>query len=100
MRNVSARDPAEHVLEVITPRTNAARLSPAEHLFGAIGVHAAMDDGSVAFEITGDTERRRFLVRAGSRAQLLRVVDQLGGAYPQASLRPPDGSKSVADPAQ
>ena len=28
--------PAEHVLEVVTPRTNAARLSSAEHLFGVV----------------------------------------------------------------
>ena len=69
MRKVRAKDPAEHVLEVVTPRTNAARLSPAEHLFASIGVHAAMDDAPVAFEITGDAERRRFLVRVTSRAQ-------------------------------
>src|SRR5205823_5187976 len=41
MRQLIAAGPAEQVLEVITPRTNAARLSPAEHVFGAIAVHAA-----------------------------------------------------------
>src|SRR5437868_4500024 len=84
--NASSRV-ATHVIEVITPRTNTARLSPAEHLFAAIGADAAMDEGPVAFEIAGDQERRRFLVRTGSRAQQQLVAAQFGGAYPQAALR-------------
>src|SRR5207244_2121296 len=78
----------------------AARLSPAEHVFAAVGVHAALDDGPVAFEIAGDAERRRFLVRATSRSQLQRLAAQLGGAYPQAELRLLDISGSISDPAQ
>ena len=31
--------PSEHVLEIVTPRTNAARLSPAEHFFAAVAQH-------------------------------------------------------------
>src|SRR5438093_12153124 len=100
MDKLRATDPAVHVLEIVTPRTNAARLSPAEHLFAAIGVRAAMDDAPVAFEITGDAERRRFLVRVTSRAQQQRIAAQLGGAYPQAVLRPLDRSQSTDDPAQ
>src|ERR1700694_1325191 len=101
MRPLNTEQPAEHVLEVVTPRTNAARLSPAEHLLGAVAVHAGMDGGPVSFEIVGDAERRRFLVRTGSHAQRQRVVAQLGGAYPQASLRPFDGTTlSDADPVQ
>jgi hypothetical protein len=100
MRKIRHTDPAEHLLEVVTPRTNAARLSPAEHLFAAIGVQADMDDAPVAFEITGDAERRRFLVRVTARAQQQRLMAQLSGAYPQAVLRPLDRSQSVADPAR
>jgi hypothetical protein len=59
-----------------------------------------MDDAPVAFEITGDAERRRFLVRVASRAQQQRVTAQLSGAYPQAVLRPLDRSQSIADSAQ
>jgi hypothetical protein len=91
---------ATHMIEVITPRTNAARLSPAEHLFAAIGAHAAMDEDPVAFEIAGDKERRRFLVRTGSRAQQQRVAAQFGAAYPQASLRSSESTTLVGDPAQ
>src|SRR5207247_10001724 len=36
MTRVKAVDPAEHVLEIVTPRTNTARLSSAEHLFGTL----------------------------------------------------------------
>ena len=84
--------PAEHVLEVVTPRTNAARLSSAEHLFGALGVGAAGDHEPVSLEIVGDCERRRFLVRTASSAGLRRLAGQLGSGYPQAVLRPFDAS--------
>jgi hypothetical protein len=80
--------PAEHVLEVVTPRTNAARLSSAEHLFGTL-VPGGVDTAEpVALEIVSDTEQRRFLVRTTSSASLRRVGGQLGAAYPQATLRP------------
>ena len=93
--------PAEHVLEVVTPRTNAARLSSAEHLFGALGVGAAGDHEPVSLEIVGDCERRRFLVRTASSAGLRRLAGQLGSGYPQAVLRPFDASTfPTGDPAQ
>src|SRR5437016_1726838 len=83
MRQLTASScAATHVIEVITPRTNTARLSPAEHVFAAVGAHAAMDAGPVAFEIAGDHECRRFLVRTGSRVQQQRVAAQFGAAYP------------------
>ena len=91
---------ATHVIEVITPRTNTARLSPAEHLFAAIGAQAAMDEGPVAFEIAGDHECRRFLLRTGSRSQQERVAAQFGAAYPQAALRSSESTTGVDDPAQ
>jgi len=56
--------PAEHVLEVVTPRTNAARLSSAEHLFGALVPRGAGTPAPVSLEIVGDAEkfRQHFLV--------------------------------------
>jgi len=79
---------AEHVLEIVTPRTSAARLTSAEHLFGALGAGAAGEAVPVSLEIVGDAERRRFLVRATSSTELRRVAGQLGSAYPQSDLRP------------
>ena len=49
--------PAEQVLEIVTPRTNAARLNSAERLFGSLVLHAAGRAEPVALEIVGDTER-------------------------------------------
>src|SRR5205814_3388418 len=46
--------PAEHVLEVVTPRTNAARLSSAEHLFGALVPRSERTPEPVSLEIVGD----------------------------------------------
>src|SRR5918912_3344430 len=80
--------PAEHVLEVVTPRTNAARLSSAEHLFGTLVPGRARTAEPVSLEILGDAEQRRFLVRAASVDALRRVASQVGAAYPQAALRP------------
>ena len=80
--------PAEHVLEVVTPRTNAARLSSAEHLFGALVPRGERTSEPVSLEIVGDGEQRRFLARAASTQELRRVAGQLGAAYPQAVLRP------------
>src|SRR5713101_8341624 len=85
--NGHAPGPAEHVLEVVTPRTNAARLSSAEHLFGALVPRGLRTPEPVSLEIVGDAEQRRFLVRAKSADELRRVAGQLGAAYPQAVLR-------------
>src|SRR5262249_40460363 len=61
----------------------------------------AVDDGPVGFEIVGDAESRRFLVRTGSRGQQERVAAQMSAAYPQAQLRPVETSASGAgDPAR
>src|SRR6266851_2246986 len=78
---------AEHVLEVVTPRTNAARLSSAEHLFGALVPRGERTPEPVSLEIVGDAEQRRFLARATSAQELRRIAGQLGAAYPQAVLR-------------
>jgi hypothetical protein len=88
-----------HLLEVVTPRTNAALLSSAEHLFGALAL--SPDAGPLALEISADHERRRFLVRASTAASQRRLAGQLGAAYPQTELRllDPDGG-GLADPAR
>jgi hypothetical protein len=80
------------VLEVITPRTNAATLTSSENFFASI---AGSEPFSV--ELAADSTRRRFLVRAGSRLMHDQLVSQLSAAYPQAEFR------SIAtddDPAQ
>jgi hypothetical protein len=56
--------PAEQLLEVITPRTNAALITPAENLVGSISLHTTSPDGGpVALEIVADGERSRSFVR-------------------------------------
>jgi hypothetical protein len=90
------------VLEVVTPRTNAALISPAEHLCGGFSLHTrAVGGGPVALEIVADGERCRFLVRAQSDLQLRRLHGQVGAAYPQAALRALDWqSLPSGDPLQ
>jgi hypothetical protein len=90
MLRVNGAGPAKHVLEVVTPRTNVARLSAAEHMFGALVPGSGHAPASL--EIVGDSERRRFLVRTTSAAELRRISGQLAAAYPQAVLRPFDAA--------
>ena len=67
MRQMKGKKCSEQVLEVVTPRTNTARLSPAEHLFASLVLRSGRADGEpVALEIAADVERRRFFVRTGS----------------------------------
>jgi hypothetical protein len=82
---------SESVVEVVTPRTNQAGPAAAENFLAAVGVAPPF-----ALEIAADGRARRFLVRAGGAAAAARLAAQLGGAYPQAVLRPVDGD---ADPA-
>ncbi len=80
--------PAEQLLEVITPRTNAALITPAENLCGSLTLETATPgNGPVALEIVADGERNRFFVRTERRAQQRRLQGQIGAAYPQATLR-------------
>src|SRR5260370_26576432 len=81
--------PAQQLLEVVTPRTNAALISPAEHLCGSLTLQTrGLGGGPVALEIAADGERSRFLVRTTSELQQRRLRGQVGAAYPQAALRP------------
>jgi hypothetical protein len=71
------------LLEVITPRTNAAGLTSAENLLAAIALGE-----SFALEIAADHQARRFLLRAASAGMLEHLHGQLGATYPQAGVRP------------
>jgi len=84
----SVHGPAEQLLEVVTPRTNAALISPAENMCGALTLHTgAPGGGPVALEIVADGERSRFLVRTQTAVQQRQLRGQVGAAYPQATLR-------------
>jgi hypothetical protein len=87
MRRSPPPTPAgSYLLEIVTPRTNAALISPAENLFSAL--QAGSTDGQpVALEIAAEGDRRRFLVRCRSQAEQRRVAALIGAAYPQAALR-------------
>lgn len=87
------KQPAEHLLDVVTPRTNAALISPAEHLCAGLSVDTGSPGGGpVALEIVADDERCRFVIRAQSELQVQRLRGQVGAAYPQAALRAMNGA--------
>ncbi|HEX2515516.1 MAG TPA: hypothetical protein VH257_12485, partial [Chloroflexota bacterium] len=84
------------LVEVVTPRTNAAAVAPAENFFAAISLSEPF-----ALEIAATRDARWFLVRAGSPAMRAHIEDQLGVAYPQAELRRLDAARFPAlDPAR
>jgi hypothetical protein len=70
------------LLEIVTPRTNTAGIMAAENLFAAISLLE-----SFALEIAATPQARWFLARAGSESMQRHLADQLGAAYPQATLR-------------
>ena len=70
------------LVEVVTPRTNAASLTSAENLLAAVALAEPF-----ALEIAADHQRRRFLVRSASSAMRQHLDAQVGAAYPQADLR-------------
>ena len=74
--------PAQELMEIVTPRTNAAAVSPAENLFAAISLPEPF-----SLEIAATRDARWFLVRASSAAMRGHLEDQLGAAYPQAEVR-------------
>src|ERR1041385_1122234 len=79
------------VVEVVTPRTNAAALTSAENFFAAISLAEPF-----SVEVAADASRRQFLLRGGSARMEQQLLSQVGATYPQAELRalPP-----AADPA-
>jgi hypothetical protein len=85
-RSPPPRPDESYVLEIVTPRTNAALISPAENLFSALQA-GGTEAQPVALEIAAEGDRRRFLVRCRSQAEQRRVAALIGAAYPQAALR-------------
>jgi len=71
-----------HLVEIVTPRTSTATITPAENLLAAISLAEPF-----SLEIAATRQSRRFLVRTGSEAMHGHVQQQLGAAYPQAELR-------------
>src|SRR5438128_2425847 len=69
--------------EIVTPRTNTAALSAAEHLFATL-----VGSSGVSLELAGDVAGRRLYTRAADPALASRVAVHLGAAYPQAHVRP------------
>ncbi len=74
--------PASRLLEVVTPRTNDATITPMENLLASLS-----PTDRFALEIVATAGRRRFLVRAATDAMREHLADQLAVAYPQATLR-------------
>ncbi len=91
----SAEGASLELLEIVTPRTNAATITPAEHLFAAL-----VRERAVSLEIAGDHLARRFYARLAGPASRQQIVNQISAAYPQACLRPataPDPAHRQAD---
>ena len=100
MRVTIRRRPAgavpSELLEIVTPRTNAATITPAENLFAAISLADAF-----SLEIAATPETRRFLVRTSRPAMQAHLAEQLSVAYPQASFRWLDPERDPgSDPAR
>ena len=82
-----SREPAQQLLEVVTPRTNAALISR-QSICARGFLHTRMPGGGpLALEVVADGERCRFLIRSRSELQLRQLRGQVGAAYPQAALR-------------
>lgn len=91
-----APEPRPELVEVVTPRTNAAIVTPAENLLAAISLREPF-----ALEIAATDTARWFVARAESPAMRRHLEDQLAVAYPQAELRPLDTERFPGlDPAR
>ncbi|MGD9890390.1 MAG: type IV secretory system conjugative DNA transfer family protein [Dehalococcoidia bacterium] len=77
-----APETPQELVEVVTPRTNAAMITPAENLLAAISLPEPF-----SLEIAATDAARWFLIRAGSAGMRRHLEDQLAVAYPQAELR-------------
>jgi hypothetical protein len=70
------------VVEIVTPRTNAAALTSAEHFFASLALEEPF-----SLDIASDANHRQFLVRAAHPTACEQVLSQLSAAYPQAEFR-------------
>lgn len=72
----------QHLVEIVTPRTNTAAITPAENLLAAISLAEPF-----SLELAATSRARWFVARAGSSAMRRHLSEQLGVAYPQAEVR-------------
>src|ERR687884_1796843 len=79
---VTASTSGPELVEIITPRTNAATLSAAEHLAAAL-----VGSRGLALELAGDAGGRRLYARAADADTRAHLVARLSAAYPQAHTR-------------
>jgi hypothetical protein len=70
------------LVEIVTPRTNTATITPAENLIAAISMPEPF-----SLEIAATRNARWFLARTGSVAMRRHVENQVAVAYPQSQLR-------------
>lgn len=83
MRRTAERNPpTSDLVEIVTPRTNAAALTAAENLFATIVLAEPC-----SLEIAATGTARRFLARAGSATMRRHLAHQLAVVYPQAEVR-------------
>jgi len=85
LRGRSNRRPSANpmeLMEIVTPRTNSAVITPAENLFAAISLPEPF-----GLEIAATHTARWFLARAAGTAMRQHLEAQLAVAYPQAHLR-------------
>lgn len=86
----------QELVEVVTPRTNVAVLTPAENLLAAISL-----DEPFSLEVAATPRQRWFLARAGGPSMARHLREQLGVASPQAELRRLDAGRVPGlDPAR
>src|SRR5258708_39530631 len=78
--------PAQQLLEVVTPRTSAALISPAEHLCGSLTLQSRGPvGGPVALEIATDGGRSRFLARTALDMRQRQLEGQVRARGPPAA---------------
>ena len=73
------------LVEVVSPRTNTAAVTPAENLLAAISLAEPF-----SLEIAATSRARWFIVRTATPAMRRHLSEQLAVAYPQADVRPLD----------
>jgi hypothetical protein len=69
-------------MEIVTPRTNAATITPSENLLAAISL-----DEPFGLEIAATRSSRWFLARASTPGMARQLESELSVAYPQAEIR-------------
>src|SRR6266545_3968798 len=74
--------PQPELVEIVTPRTNAASITAAENLFASVSRSEPF-----GLEIAATRDIRWFLARSETPAMRLHLQQQLAAVYPQAEMR-------------